>query len=879
MFITKHSLFKKNKNRTYISSHIYLSFLISFLFLAISITQETTPTQNSVQNPHIETVSPKKGETKDNHFMVWETECLSHPYEELVHVVGSSGEVVDKGKTSSSITGNLENFEKLIINQKMFTKINIEPFLDRISEKKSMGLTEYNNKGYIGFMIFMLVLVISLILVISLFTCTKLQKKILKPRSCCIKTCLIFIVIFMIILFALLILALVWSPRMMGIQKDLVCEATRLPHTLFYGSPEIHYKLEGEHKFLGMERIRELIYQFLGQYENFITGKDATILKEIKDLDIQTDINKVLSSSLKFKDDYKEKKVLNSEGVQAIPISISHSLPLYTIFLDGMIDRYELTSRRVDNLNILQPMMDNEASADAYKFDLENTMKEIEDIELHLASFWNDVMRSTFDPAIGFKLAVIGLIIIFFLLFISLITTFIVLCKKTKDGKIEGKSKVRFLMILNLVLMLFGFIAVFGVNRATFSTFYGCATMHQFKENPEQSKALIEKKLLKDPKILSIFQNCYFEPQPSGSINFYNLFINNKSKNSLEIFMSFMDALKSVHEEVKGIKGEEDMYHTQIFEKKLQAFKDGLSYDFADVFRNLSSLNSNYNCSPIAYSLTSKACLYVAQNKAKCISIVDGSFESDDCMGTTKTTASNELFQRLQDHIRAEQIHIDTIMESLSGSTNHDSISNTMSQAIDKFDLISKKIEDLDSDLGISFNDLASGHLDEWLDCRAIKKDVDTIFERLCGHYVYQLAQFGDVAFFYLLLMFISILMIFIITFCVREKPVYRNEFKTEENLEGSDSDEQNYLQHDTDAVIMKDNTQDNTFDQFGTFKQMGQGEGLTQNNKNNVISKVRNEGVQEQRLVGASDKEFNFSEESDDEDIFNNNNDYAFKK
>lgn len=858
-----------------------LPLLIILLTSQFTIAQETKPEPTSDPNSHIQVVPSNTGkkDLQGNSFLVWETQCLKQPYEELSTVVTDKGDVVDKGQPEDSVTQTLENLESIIINKEWFDKLDISPFLESISNRNKMGLTEYKNKGYLAFMIVMLTLVLALIIIISIFTCTKLSKKVVKPRPRCIKCCLIFLIVFIVVMFALLIVNIAWTPRMMRIQKDLLCEATRLPHTLFFGSPEIHYKIETESKFLGIERIREYMFNFLKDYEQFTDGKDLKILQEIKDLKIQTEVNKLLITAADFKAKYREKKVLNSEGNFETPISVTHALPLYVLFLDSMLERYEMTSKRIDNINILTPILENKLQAASFKYEFEKAVAELEDIEVHLSTFWNDIMRSSFDSTLGFKLATIGLMLACLILWASVVATVIVLCKRTKHGKIQGKTKVRFLMILVLFLMIFALIAIFEVNRATFATVYGCATMHQFKHSATKTKPLIEKYLLKDSTILKMFNNCYFDPQPSGSVNFYNLFINLKSKDATESFLAFMDALKVVNEEIKGIKGESDTYQTTAFQTKIMAYKDGLSYDFTDSFRNLSTLNSNFNCSTIAYGLTEKTCFYLPQNKTKCISILKDNYEPNSCMGATKATESQALFDRLKTHIEAEQVYIDEMINDLMGTGNTDSILSKMDGVITKFDQVNAKIQTMDSDLGISFSDLESGHLEDWLDCRAIKKDIDTSHEKLCGHYIFQLIQYGDVTFFFLLLAFISILMVFILTFCLQEMPKYSNAFRTAEDLNNTDEFGEPYVRDEDDAVMIKEHSQEDTFEQFGTFKEHVP---LKQNqltHRNEPIKKSGQGPLQSERTKGKEGLDFSPYDESDDEDIFNQPNDFGFKK
>ena len=818
------------------------------------------------EESYVQIVSPELGhsQVQKNHFIVWETQCLVDPYTELATVSTEEGDKVDQGKSEGSVTNTLENFEKLFVNKKILEKIDIVPFLETIENKKAMGVTEYKNTAYLSFMIIMLTCVLGLIVTIVVFSCTRLSKKQFKMRPRCVKCCWIFLGVFVIVMFILLLVSIAWTPRMLGIQNDLLCEATRLPHTLFFGSPEIHYKVPAESKFLGFERIRKYLLNFLNSYQQFTRGLDADVLNDIKKIGVAEEVKVLFMMSEDFKEKYKNKKILNSEGEHGIPLSISHSMPLYLLYLNSLVETYDMTSTRVENINILSPMLQDPTLSKTFESDLKSAASELEELEVHLSTFWNDIMTGTFDSTVGFNVAVIGLLIICLVLWLAVAVSSCTLWKKTKSGKIRDRLKVRFLLGLVLFLMIFAFIAIFDVGRATFSTLYGCATLHQFKHDPENTKPLIQKHLLKDEAVLNVLEKCYFNPKISDSLNFYDLFKSQQSRSAIENYLTFLDAIKVFHEEANGIRPETDRFHTKAFEEKIVAYKDGLSYDFPDVFRNLSLLNYNFTCSDMYFALTDKTCVEMPDNKTHCVIILTGIFTQDPCMNTLLSEESESIFLKLQNHMKAEQIYADEMLDDLVGPNNSNSILNKIEVVLLEFGKVDANVKKLTTDLHSSFKDMAPGHLYNWLDCRAIRKDIDTSYDRLCGHYLFSLGQYGDVTFFILFFAFICIAMIFVMTCCFENRKEYSQARGTATELNRT----QDFDDNNTDPDMMRQNTEEDAFGQFGTFK--------TQEPSQDVESRPGKENRVED-MGGENYRQFG---ESDDEDVFNDkSNEFDFKK
>lgn len=866
MSVSKPKNFPNNQNR---EKFIKIPIIIVLCLMSIpKVACEVKPIIDyyNAEDSFIQIITPEigHGDIQKNHFIVWESSCLIDPYKELAAVKSKNGDIVDHGKDTDAVTNLLENFERLLVNDKIFKKMDITPFLESIENRQNMGATEFKNTTVLTFNMIFLTAVLGLLITISVFTCTHLKRKLLKRRPKCIKCCFIFLILIIIVMGVLVLITLSRIGKMSTIQNELVCEATRLPHTIFFGSPEIHYEIEAESKFLGLETIRIYIINFLNQYTQLSRGSDSEVLKEIKDISVSEEANVLALLTQDFKKKYETKKVLNSESNHGIPQSITHSLPLYMLHQNSMVESYQLTSKRADNINILSPIFESIPKSDQFRLDLKIALSDIEDMQSAISTFWNDVMRGAFDSTVGYQVAVGGLGVICLVLWIAVLASTCVFRKRIQNEQMKGKYKVRFLMILVLFLSIFAFIALFDVNRGTFTSFYGCSTLYQIREDPQTARPLIEKHLMKDEKVLRVFQKCYFDAQANGNLNFYDLFDDSNSKQSIESVLAFMDALKVFHDEVQGIRAETDRYHTRAFEDQLLGYKNGLSYEFTDVFRNLSLLNYNFTCSKTSYGLTAKTCQTLPEGKEKCIPILTGEFSIDSCLDDDKNNSSRELFDGLKKHMEAEQVYIDEILDDLVGPNNENSILGKIEMVLLKFGKIDANVQKLKTDLHVSFKNLASGHLEDWLDCAAIKRDINTTYEKLCGHYLMDMVQFGDMAFFILFFVFVTILMLFILTFCYKDQAEYFKAQSTANDLNRTQDFEENM---ETEGNMMRQDTEEDAFANFGTFKTP------EQNPKQKSNEDLKGDRVDLDRKY----KQFG---ESDDEDPFNErSNEFDFKK
>lgn len=844
---------------------LILSLLINFRYIQ---TNQTTPNPESPNDSHIEIVSPSVGlnENQRNHLIFWEKRCLIDPYSELETDFEIDGHPIDRGRDQGFWNNSFNEMEESIFHDQIYHETDITPFLEAISKRKKLSLTEYKNTGLLGVLIFFITMVVLLLLIVSFFTCITKKDKVIKNRPCCVKTWLAIISILLLISFILMMIILVSASNISRAHNDLLCEATRIPHTLIMGTPQIHFEIESKRKFLGLERILDFSIIYLDHFLIDPKKENIEILQKIRDTRLRDEMTLLKSASNNFKSNFADKTTLDAEGKQNIPISIQHEFPKYNYFLDLLSKRYELTVNRIAQINILTPLLLDESDFKTLKDDFHSAVNEIKDLEENIASFWNEIMTSTFMQSVTFRILLIGLILISVIIWISLVVSFCVFCKRTKRGssnKIKDKSSLRLLLVLNLVAMLLGSISFSFLSSVTYSSFYACATMNQLKNEPQKTKTIIEKTLLKDEAILRIFDTCFSSPERNGNLNFQNLFVNEETKKVISDLILFIDALKILQEKDGAIMKDHDLSQNSDYYTKFENYKNGISSDFQNVHLNLSTLNHNFFCSDIIYKLDSEGCIHLPQEKTKCISILKSNFESDPCMHETKIQESETLFLKLKNHITAEQDHINPILEQIDGKSNLNSIAQRIKEIGNKYNDLISEIQQLTINIHLPLGDLASGHIENSLDCGAVRRDLDTTYDKMCRDHVWFLSRITFAAFFILIIGFFVVLIIFILTFCLKKESQTKRKKKKDDpwafKLEKEEFEREDTNREYPNRDVF-DTNEGNYGDQNLSNLSLGRDDFGTQDfGKQGVYAQMTDSEREEEEDFAQSDERFNF--------------------
>ena len=859
-----------------------MKFLLIFLFLKTTQSadpiidhvrpEDTGHIATIIEQDHIE-INPRFGNNSEEalYITLWETQCLSNLIEDIESDSEGKGDDLEKPEDVKEKGGLFERLERWALYQMdFFGKTDIRPFMESIQKKESMKFIDHNLTPFVGGVIALLVFLIINMILFCVFTFVKKLAKIkYRQRNCCVKFCIGLTLVILLISIGLLITSFVWTGGMFKIEEKLLCEATRVPHALFFGNPEIYLDVKNASHFIGLERTRSYMEEFLNESNSYTMGTNLKLLQEIESENLKNSVAELENTLNEFFVKYEGMKGRDSSGNNRVPLSISYSIPFYKSHMMTLLDRYKLAAEHLNNISEFSKVMQDSIQSKAFIRNLKESHQDLADLQKHISTFWNDIMTTSFDSTLGFKISVIGLVILVTLIVISQCANLGVFLKGVKIGKIKNKINLRCLMILVLFISFWGIMAMFEVGRGIFSSIYGCSVMYQMENEPFLTKDIITPYILEEEHVKKVFDHCYFNPLRDTAENSFSLLSTAENKITTANFFSFLDGIKMIHEDTKAMNKDMDIYYTDRLIDSLYAFKSGESLDFDDVFNNLSLLNYNFDCSNIYYSLTDKDCSPLPAGKTSCVKILTGHFTTHECM-SDKTSESAILFDNLKEYITREQTFIDNIVNDVRG--DEDSIQSKIYASVNKFEKVDEKVRKLNTNLNKDFDKLVNGRLSDWLDCGVIRNEVKKTFNSLCNHDTQKMMKFGDLNFFIIFFSMITVNILFILTCCFKELPKKKLKSK-EEDLDNTFEEQNVFDDNDADSMdyYKKDDSPKNIemkpFGDFGTFK-------------NPEPKKIESSGKGDRVDVGEG--EFNKIEEKDEfDDPFNQfgDNEYDFKK
>ena len=583
----------------------------------------------------------------------------------------------------------------------------------------------------------------------------------MRTRFICLKFCLALSLVLFSIVCVIGIINFLLLSKMTKIEKNLLCEATRIPHTLFFGNPETRFSVKNSSYFLGFETLKQYISSFLKESDSFISGKNSELIKSLEKLTIGESVGNLSKITDDFFASFEGRKSINASGEQETPSTISYSLPLYKAYFLLMLEQYKDAANRLENLISLSPTLANEQSGSEFVENLSNVNNDLLDIKIELSAFWNKMMLTSFDGPLLFKVAVIFMAVeILILILIISLALFTVTPSILKDQPIH-KKKIRCLLMIMILGIIIATLNLVEIGRGVYSSFYGCSLMFQLKSDPVETKQKLSVLFVNEHIAFKIFDKCYFKANTDKNANFYSLF-KEESGEALQQFVGFMDGIKMLHEDVQLINRNYDKNFTNHMIEALESYEKGINFDFNDVKPNLDKLNNIFNCSDIMFSLSESGCKNLPSSKKKCINIQTQKFEKDSCI--TESAESELIFSRLQKYIKEDKELISQMLYYLDGEKNNSSIIALIEAVLIDFESIDNQVKSLDSELEIHFENMNQGELENWLDCGVIKEEIAKNFNSLCGSKLEDITNFAALNLSVLVLMYIIV--IFLI-FCL----------------------------------------------------------------------------------------------------------------
>lgn len=860
-----------------------VALILSLISLALStnvIIDNHNP--DSDQQTHVEVVSqpdysvnPRFGNNSEEaqHIILWETQCLAHALGDVLDDNKEDGGQLQKPEEVKDKGDLFEQLERWALQYfEMFKNTDFRPFMESIQMHEPLGVTDYNMAPFLGIMIAFVVFLMINMIIFCLFTFVKkLRVKVCQKRECCLKVCLAFVAVLVIISFALLITNYVWLGKMYKIEEKLLCEATRIPHTLFFGNPELHFEVAKSSHFIGLERVRKFITSFLNDSVSFTQGSNLKLLQEIETANLKATVDDLENAFNEFFAKYKDMKGRDSSGRNRVPVSISHTLPFYQSHMDSLLKRFQFAATHLHQISDFSHVMKDTQRNETFIRNIREAHESLVNLQVDFSKFWNDVMHTSFDSTLGFKISVIGLAVMVSLIVISLCGNLFAFGRSVKQGKMKDKMNVRCLMILVVFISFWGFMALFEVGRGTFSTVYGCSVMFQMDADPYNTRDKIIPYIANNQSVRDVFEHCYFKLEQDSAENFYKLFRSTPNQMAVSDYLSFLDGLKLVDEGVKYMEKDKDVYYTHQVIEALKTFQTGKSLDYDDVFNNLSVLNYNFDCSDIYYALTDTECANIPAGKHTCIRIDTGHYQKHACMEDV-SGRSAVLFDNLKEYITREKDFIHQILLDMNGAGNDEALLSKIHHTIEKYEMVDQKVRWLNSDLKTNFSSMTKGSVGDWLNCGVIRDEVKKTFNSLCNHDLEVMMKFGDLNFMIIFLALVIINMLFVLSCCFPEAIKKVNRSSTEElnnTFEGQNVFQEN---EDSSPIQYKDDdgppTPDNEMKPFGDF-------GTFKNPEPKSSGPVKGD-----RVAGGG--EFEKMDEKDDfDDPFNQfgTNEYDFKK
>lgn len=788
-------------------------------------------TQTHVELAHQDriTVTPRFGNNSEEskYIILWETQCLAHALGDVVDDSKDDGGQLQKPEDVRDQGGLFEQGERWFLRKvKLFETIDIRPFMTSIQNNESMRLIDHNTGPYIGATIAFVVLLVINMIVFCVYTfIKKLRVKVMKKRNWCLKGCMGLIIVLILVSMGLLITSYVWVGEMYEAEEKLLCEATRIPHTLFFGNPELHFQAPKSSHFIGLERVRKFITSFLNESVSFTKGSNLKILQEIETLNLKSAVDDLENSFNEFFAKYKDMKGRDSSGRNRVPVSISHTLPFYQSHMDSLLERYRVAALHLHQISEFSYLMKDTHRNEAFMRNIREAHDELVELQLEFSQFWNKTMHTSFDSTLGFQISVVGLVVMTSLIVVSLLVNLFAFGRSIERGKMKDKMNVRCLMILVVFIGFWCFMAIFEVGRGISSSIYGCSLMYQLDSDPYNTHDKLMPYIAHNQAVADVFHHCYFRPEQDDAVNFYNLLKSSQNRVAVSDYLSFLDGLKLVHEDVEYMSKDKDVHYTNQVIEALKTFQTGQSLDFDDVFNNLSVLNYNFDCSDIYYALTDSECAGKPSSKHTCIRIDTGHYQKHECMEPL-SGRSAVLFDNLKEYITREKEFIHRILLDINGADNDDSLLSKIHQTILKYEQVDQKVRGISTDLRTNFDSMVPGSVGDWLDCGVIRDDVKKTFNSMCNHDLEFIMKFGDLNFLIVLVALFVVNILFVLACCFPEaiRKVNRssteelnNTFEGQNVFDGEDSSPIRY-KDDDDGPPTPDNEMQ-PFGDFGTFK------------------------------------------------------------
>ena len=637
-----------------------------------------------------------------------------------------------------------------------FDDLDLAAFREALKENSRMPIFKFQNSRNI------IICIISSILTGILFFlflyhlgCVSRHKKIKVSKSvyiCLVISLCIFIFIVVVSYIVLVILGL----KAKKVESKILCEALRVPLTLMRGNADVTTVAKHDAHFIGLRTFRNWISSFLNDYHSYVSGDNHDVLQLLGDIHFERHVDILKTSVIDFVKKFRNKTVTNFEGVETVPNTLSSGLTHYQELMDALVVQYSEHAERINGLNDIFDFVKDANAKERFRNNLEMAEMQLIEMEIKFLKFWQDMLNTVLISP-GTQKTDVDVILWINAIFISVVLfSFIIYiftyCKK----QVKNPLIFRGVLLGSCLFAITSMVLSIEILRGVYSTHYGCAFLDQIINGDTSLVSDLEQDFGASKETQLIFNTCYLNPD-SSSHNIYSLVSDSDHQTAMMGYLEFLDGLKTISDDKQAINHLTDEYATVQFGNRLEEMKLGLRLEFSNLEAELDKLNVMFQCTDMFYSWSEDTCKKAAYPKPNCVVISDQTYVFHECVADD--VSARDIFIRLQDYILSEKNLMSEMINDLIPVSNTASVMHNLEEVWRKNNFIYEKVKLLQDSLNAPFESLDDGELKNWLDCTAIKSDLEFIYEDVCLKDLGYGVKFADLA------STIAILLFFILTF------------------------------------------------------------------------------------------------------------------
>ena len=786
-----------------------------------------------------DTIISKDISIKDGHNVYTNYQYLSHWRQKC-----SPDSVSQTTEQQQSATEIKMDEMDLLISTSWLRSSNVSVFLNSMSRNEPLYLTEFDNTSLITASIVLLSSTIICLLALCFHHNCLFQREHRKIHPKVTGCCCGFISILLVACILVFIFPLRLASSVHSSSEDMLCEATRIPHSLVQGPYDTHYfppitqdsgeamstqtkqhplKIESKQKnysksekivFLGINTLLKLTNQFLGHSIGLSYDAFREDLEKILKVQLSHKIEQMVSTENDFFEDFRTRTINDGTGTQQIPSSISSYLSYFHSFMHKSLPKYSQLGKRIGALQTFYDRVSSQGKFDQFVSDLTQLDSQLKELEDSLLTFWNDLIRGAFSKTENLKPFVVVLLLLAVLVFLSGLLLSLFYCRSRSRGRLEYIGSFRTVIFLNLGFLIVALVLYLQVLRVTFTAAYGCSLIIKLKENDVQIDSSIEGQLHVPFSLQKLLDLCLLTPNPdpptplvtqSTASSLLNWFQNEESSQNLREFVGFGDAFKALLQDWNYNMQEIDKSSITDFIQELEALQSGATNQFKSVDMRLDLLNQYLNCTDWRFELETEQCSAKTDDK-KCLTVAENDLPSDSCI----SDQAKPVYENLREHSLQSRKLLRDMMTRLKIDASTESVLYKFSRVWQYIEFAKEELNRVNQQLRLEIRELAEGDLKLFLNCDTIKNDLSQMFVNLCWAKLADLMGFVDLVGAVLLVELVILSLLYLVScFNVHYEPEPKKKLTLKKEIE-----REYYQNKNTKVILRKPDEIDDSLDE-----------------------------------------------------------------